>query len=105
MIRKSPAPRRRSSSEPSGVATRSSVCQGCATGCNAWLDFDPRYNKVERYRPRENEAVNKFWMCDEGRRTYRHNRDVNRVAAGAHANLTYVSGSGHHTNCKSAVGS
>ncbi len=47
-----------------------SVCQGCATGCNAWLDFDPRYNKVERYRPRENEAVNKFWMCDHGMMSY-----------------------------------
>ncbi len=47
-----------------------SVCQGCATGCNAWLDFDPRYNKVERYRPRENEAVNKFWMCDHGMKSY-----------------------------------
>jgi len=48
-----------------------SICQGCATGCNAWLDFDPRYNKVERYRPRENEAVNKFWMCDQGMVSYR----------------------------------
>jgi len=48
-----------------------SVCQGCATGCNAWLDFDPRYNKAERYRPRENEAVNKFWMCDHGMMSYR----------------------------------
>ncbi len=47
-----------------------SVCQGCATGCNAWLDFDPRYNKVERYRPRDNEAVNKFWMCDDGMMSY-----------------------------------
>jgi NADH-quinone oxidoreductase subunit G len=47
-----------------------SVCQGCATGCNAWLDFDPRYSKVERYRPRENEAVNKFWMCDAGMMSY-----------------------------------
>lgn len=47
-----------------------SICQGCATGCNAWLDFDPRYNKVERYRPRENEAVNKFWMCDHGMMSY-----------------------------------
>lgn len=43
-----------------------SVCQGCATGCNAWLDFDPRYDKAYRYRPRDNEQVNKFWMCDEG---------------------------------------
>ncbi len=47
-----------------------SVCQGCATGCNAWLDFDPRYNKAYRYRPRDNEQVNKYWMCDEGMLSY-----------------------------------
>jgi NADH-quinone oxidoreductase subunit G len=34
------------------------VCQGCATGCNAFLDYDPRTQEVYRHRPRENEAVN-----------------------------------------------
>ncbi|MBL8613201.1 MAG: (2Fe-2S)-binding protein [Myxococcales bacterium] len=48
-----------------------SVCQGCATGCNAYLDYDPRYNKAHRYRPRDNEAVNKFWMCDPGMLSYK----------------------------------
>ncbi|MEP7051686.1 MAG: 2Fe-2S iron-sulfur cluster-binding protein [Pseudomonadota bacterium] len=43
-----------------------SVCTGCATGCNSFSDFDPRNQKVYRYRPRENLAVNKFWMCDDG---------------------------------------
>jgi NADH-quinone oxidoreductase subunit G len=47
-----------------------SICQGCATGCNAHLDYDPRDNKAYRYRPRDNEAVNKFWMCDEGMLSY-----------------------------------
>ncbi len=53
------------------LRTAKSVCQGCATGCNAHLDFDPRYNKAYRYRPRDNEAVNKHWMCDEGMLSYR----------------------------------
>ena len=52
-----------------------SVCQGCATGCNAHLDFDPRYNKAYRYRPRDNEQVNKFWMCDEGMLSYSRAHD------------------------------
>ena len=52
-----------------------SVCQGCATGCNAHLDFDPRVNKAYRYRPRDNEQVNKFWMCDEGMLTYKRAHD------------------------------
>ncbi|MCL2725070.1 MAG: 2Fe-2S iron-sulfur cluster-binding protein [Polyangiaceae bacterium] len=47
-----------------------SICQGCATGCNSYLDYDPRSNKVFRYRPRDNEAVNKYWMCDEGMLSY-----------------------------------
>jgi len=47
------------------------VCQGCATGCNAYLDYDPRSNTPHRHRPRDNEQVNKFWMCDEGMLSYR----------------------------------
>ncbi|HVK63425.1 MAG TPA: molybdopterin-dependent oxidoreductase [Polyangium sp.] len=47
------------------------VCQGCATGCNAHLDYDPRTNVPHRHRPRDNEEVNKYWMCDEGMLSYR----------------------------------
>lgn len=48
-----------------------SVCNGCATGCNSWVDYDPRYQRVYRLRPRDNEAVNQYWMCDEGMMTYK----------------------------------
>src|SRR6187551_1439464 len=47
-----------------------SVCVGCATGCNSFADFDPRDQKVYRYRPRENMQVNRYWMCDEGMLDY-----------------------------------
>lgn len=47
------------------------VCSGCATGCNSWLDYDPRTGEVPRLRPRDNEAVNKYWMCDDGVLTHR----------------------------------
>jgi NADH-quinone oxidoreductase subunit G len=57
------------------LRTAPAVCQGCATGCNAHLDYDPRYNKAYRYRPRDNEKVNKFWMCDEGMLTYKEAHD------------------------------
>lgn len=57
------------------LRTAPAVCQGCATGCNAWLDYDPRYNRAYRYRPRDNEKVNKFWMCDEGMLTYKTAHD------------------------------
>lgn len=52
-----------------------SICQGCATGCNAHLDVDPRKNVAHRYRPRDNEAVNKFWMCDSGMVSYKKAHD------------------------------
>jgi NADH-quinone oxidoreductase subunit G len=48
-----------------------SVCNGCATGCNSWADYDPRYERVYRLRPRDNADVNEFWMCDAGMMTYK----------------------------------
>jgi NADH-quinone oxidoreductase subunit G len=47
------------------------ICQGCATGCNAYLDYDPRDNTPYRHRPRENMEVNGYWMCDEGMLSYK----------------------------------
>ena len=46
-----------------------SLCTGCARGCNTFLDYlnDTTY----RYRPRENDAVNQEWMCDDGRLSYK----------------------------------
>jgi NADH-quinone oxidoreductase subunit G len=52
-----------------------SVCQGCATGCSAFLDYDPRDGQVYRHRPRENPDVNKYWMCDEGMLDYRRTQE------------------------------
>jgi NADH-quinone oxidoreductase subunit G len=51
-----------------------SVCTGCARGCNTFLDY--MSESVYRYRPRENEAVNQEWLCDDGRLSYKYlNRD------------------------------
>ncbi|MCG8554711.1 MAG: 2Fe-2S iron-sulfur cluster-binding protein [Proteobacteria bacterium] len=47
-----------------------SVCPGCATGCNSFIDYDPRDNRAHRLRPRDNSEVNGFWMCDDGMLTY-----------------------------------
>ena len=47
-----------------------SICTGCATGCNMWVDVDPREERAYRNRPRDNAAVNKYWMCDDGMMTY-----------------------------------
>jgi len=47
-----------------------SVCPGCATGCNMWIDVDPREQRAYRNRPRDNTSVNGYWMCDDGMMTY-----------------------------------
>ncbi len=49
--------------------TTPSVCPGCATGCN--VEVHHSRGKIHRLVPRENQAVNKHWMCDEGRLTYK----------------------------------
>ncbi|HVZ70805.1 MAG TPA: 2Fe-2S iron-sulfur cluster-binding protein [Polyangia bacterium] len=46
-----------------------SVCTGCATGCNT--DVHHSRGRIYRLVPRVNEQVNKHWMCDEGRMTYK----------------------------------
>ncbi|HZR16926.1 MAG TPA: molybdopterin-dependent oxidoreductase [Verrucomicrobiae bacterium] len=46
-----------------------SLCASCATGCN--IIVGSREEKVYRFEPRENDAVNSSWMCDYGRLNYK----------------------------------
>ena len=46
-----------------------SLCTGCGTGCNTVIGS--RENRMYRYEPRENNAVNGPWMCDSGRLNYK----------------------------------
>lgn len=46
-----------------------SVCPNCSQGCN--MIVETRDNQVVRLRPRPNDAVNKYFMCDHGRLNYR----------------------------------
>jgi NADH-quinone oxidoreductase subunit G len=46
-----------------------SICTSCGTGCNTVIGS--REEKVYRYEPRENDAVNSTWMCDYGRLNYK----------------------------------
>jgi len=46
-----------------------SVCTSCATGCN--IIVGSREDKIYRYTPRDNDAVNSSWMCDAGRLNYK----------------------------------
>jgi NADH-quinone oxidoreductase subunit G len=42
-----------------------SICPGCSTGCN--ISVETYQNRIARFKPRVNEAVNSHWICDEGR--------------------------------------
>ncbi len=46
-----------------------SICASCATGCN--ITIGSREDKIYRFEPRENDAVNSCWMCDYGRLNYK----------------------------------
>lgn len=54
-----------------------SVCNGCSRGCNTtvWT----RDREVYRLTPRDNDAVNQSWMCDEGRLSSTALNDTNRL--------------------------
>jgi NADH-quinone oxidoreductase subunit G len=54
-----------------------SVCPNCSQGCN--MIVETRDNQVVRLRPRPNEQVNKYFMCDHGRLNYRWMNRKDRV--------------------------
>ncbi|MGB3210907.1 MAG: 2Fe-2S iron-sulfur cluster-binding protein [Desulforhopalus sp.] len=49
------------------------ICHGCSKGCNITVDHNREKYKddvIYRFRPRFNEQVNGYFMCDEGRLSY-----------------------------------
>lgn len=59
------------------LKSHESVCPGCSTGCNIFVD--ERDGEVQRLRPRRNVDVNKSWMCDLGRASYKEVALATRV--------------------------
>lgn len=60
------------------MSNTASVCPGCARGCN--IDVWVRSNEILRLTPRQNDEVNSYWMCDEGRlNTWKHVNAGDRV--------------------------
>ncbi len=65
------------------LESKPSLCNGCARGCAIDVQYrtkrlhHARGQRVMRLKPRFHEAVNRWWMCDEGRygyKTHDHNR-------------------------------
>lgn len=55
-----------------------SLCASCATNCN--IVIGSREEKIFRFEPRENDAVNACWMCDYGRLNYKWMGRPDRLA-------------------------
>ena len=59
------------------LAGADSICTGCSRGCSVSLQyhknvtFDELNHKAFRLLPRYNPRVNDWWMCDEGRLSFR----------------------------------
>lgn len=47
------------------LSETNSVCTGCGRGCN--MEIGARGDTIYRQTPRDNNAVNSSWMCDQGR--------------------------------------
>jgi NADH-quinone oxidoreductase subunit G len=56
-----------------------SLCPGCTQGCN--ISIDTRDDQVVRFRPRPNLEVNRHFMCDTGRASYRMLNRGDRIEA------------------------
>ncbi len=50
------------------LKTANSVCTGCSTGCNTYVDYNEE--GIFRVRPRYNKKINGYWMCDKGRELF-----------------------------------
>jgi NADH-quinone oxidoreductase subunit G len=55
-----------------------SICPGCSTGCN--ISVETYQNRIARFKPRINEAVNSHWLCDEGRYSFHALTEGERIS-------------------------
>ncbi len=55
------------------------VCTGCSTGCSIWIEENQ--DRIYRIKPRENMAVNRWWICNAGRYDYPHVHDPRRLCS------------------------
>jgi NADH-quinone oxidoreductase subunit G len=61
------------------LSKHNSICPRCSTGCN--ITAEENRGVLWRFRPRHNPHVNDYWICDDGRYTYKRANDPNLLAA------------------------
>lgn len=53
------------------------ICKDCSVGCN--IKVGTTKNEIQRIKPRRNDEVNSFWMCDDGRLGYHSSDKIERI--------------------------
>ncbi len=61
------------------LSRHDSICTRCSTGCN--ISAEENKGKLWRFKPRSNPHVNDFWICDEGRYSYKAANDPGLLTA------------------------
>jgi NADH-quinone oxidoreductase subunit G len=61
------------------LSKHDSICTRCSTGCN--ISAEENRGELWRFKPRHNPLVNDYWICDEGRYSYKAANDPNLLAA------------------------
>ena len=78
--------------------TKEAICNHCARGCSIFVDHHKEKYKNEmiyRYRPRFNEAINGYFICDEGRLSYaqeNENQEFSALIRGKMSEYEYAEG-------------
>jgi NADH-quinone oxidoreductase subunit G len=61
------------------LSKHDSICTRCSTGCN--ISAEENRGALWRFKPRHNPLVNDYWICDEGRYSYKAANDPALLAA------------------------
>ena len=55
------------------LSKHDAICTRCSTGCN--VKAEENRGQIWRFTPRHNPLVNDYWICDEGRASYKSAND------------------------------
>lgn len=61
------------------LARHDVICTRCSTGCNIYAEENR--GQIWRFRARHNPHVNDYWICDEGRYSYKAANDPHLLSA------------------------
>jgi NADH-quinone oxidoreductase subunit G len=61
------------------LSKHDTICTRCSSGCN--LSAEENRGELWRFKPRHNPLVNDYWICDEGRYSYKAANDPDLLSA------------------------